>query len=152
MTTATEKRARFRALHSRGCFVLPNPWDAGSARLLQHMGFSALASTSSGFAWTLGRPDYAVQRDDVLNHLAALCESVDLPVNADFEGGFADDPEDVAANVGLAIATGVSGLSIEDRRLDGAALYDVPLAVERVKAARAAVDRSGEDVVLVART
>jgi 2-methylisocitrate lyase-like PEP mutase family enzyme len=152
MTSTAEKRARFRALHSQGCFVLPNPWDVGSARLLQHMGFSALASTSSGFAWTMGRPDYAVRRDDVLNHLAALCESVDLPVNADFEGGFANDPEDVAANVGLAIATGVAGLSIEDRRLDGSALYDVLLAVERVKAARAAIDRTGEDIVLVART
>src|SRR6476659_784689 len=91
-----EKRARFRALHERGCFVLPNPWDVGSARLLQHLGFSALASTSSGFAWTTGRPDYAVARDDVLNHLSSLCEAVDLPLNADFESGFAADPDGVA--------------------------------------------------------
>jgi 2-methylisocitrate lyase-like PEP mutase family enzyme len=152
MTTVAHKRADFRSLHSQGCFVLPNPWDSGSARLLQHMGFSALASTSSGYAWTTGRPDYAVTRDDVLGHLTQLCESVDLPVNADFESGFAAQPEDVAANVTLAIGTGVAGLSIEDRRIDGAGLYDAGIAVERVRAARAAIDRSGEDVILVART
>src|SRR6202000_670801 len=90
--TATEKRAAFRALHQQGCFVLPNPWDVGSARLFQHMGFAALASTSSGYAWTTGRPDYAVTRDDVLAHLSTLCSAVELPVSADFESGFATDP------------------------------------------------------------
>jgi 2-methylisocitrate lyase-like PEP mutase family enzyme len=152
MTTPAEKRAVFRALHQQGCFVLPNPWDAGSTRMLQHLGFAALASTSSGYAWTTGRPDYAVGREDVLQHLTALCEAVDLPVNADFESGFASDPEGVAASVGLAIETGVAGLSIEDRSLDGPGLYDTALAVERIRAARAAIDRSGEDVILVART
>ncbi|WP_238296727.1 isocitrate lyase/phosphoenolpyruvate mutase family protein, partial [Methylobacterium soli] len=105
--TVAEKRAAFRALHEAGCFVLPNPWDLGSARLLQHLGFSALASTSAGFAWTAGRPDYAVTRDDVLAHLSALCAAVDLPVNADYEAGFAPDPEGVARNVARAIGTGV---------------------------------------------
>jgi 2-methylisocitrate lyase-like PEP mutase family enzyme len=151
--TAAEKRATFRALHQRGCFVLPNPWDIGSARLLQHLGFAALASTSSGYAWSTGRPDYAVTRDDVLAHLTSLCRAVDLPVSADFESGFAAEPDDVAANVALAIGTGVAGLSIEDRRIDGTDdLFDLPYAVERVRAAREAIDRSGEDVLLVART
>ena len=152
MIDVAAKRADFRALHRQGCFVLPNPWDAGSARLLHHLGFRALASTSSGFAWTTGRPDYAVTRDDVLAHLSLLCAATDLPVNADFEGGFANAPEDIAANVGLAIQTGVAGLSIEDRRLDGDGLYELAFAVERIKAARAAIDRSGQDVILVART
>jgi 2-methylisocitrate lyase-like PEP mutase family enzyme len=121
--------------------------------MFQHMGFAALASTSSGYAWTTGRPDNSVTRDDVLTHLAALCAAVDLPVNADFESGFATDPEGVAANVGLAIETGVAGLSIEDRDIEaGSGLYEKSLAVSRIRAARAAVDRSGADVVLVART
>ncbi len=132
--------------------MLPNPWDIGSARLLQHMGFSALASTSSGHAWTIGRPDYGVTRDDTLAHLTALCAAVDLPVNADFEAGFAEAPEDVAANVRLAIQTGVAGLSIEDTRPGGVELYDQPFAVERIRAARVAIDASGQDVILVART
>jgi 2-methylisocitrate lyase-like PEP mutase family enzyme len=152
MTTVEQKRAAFRALHETGCFVLPNPWDRGSARLLQHMGFSALASTSSGYAWTTGRPDYAVSRDNVLHHLAQLCAAVDLPVNADFESGFADAPEEVALHVGLAIETGVAGLSIEDRTLAGQGLHDLDFAVARIRAARAAIDRSGQDVILVART
>src|SRR6267154_4732640 len=100
--TFAEKRAAFRALHQQGCFVLPNPWDSGSARMLQHLGFFALASTSSGYAWSTGRSDYAITCSDVLPHLASLCAAVDLPVNADFESGFAADPEGVAANVGLA--------------------------------------------------
>jgi 2-methylisocitrate lyase-like PEP mutase family enzyme len=150
--TVTEKRAAFRALHQQGCFVIPNPWDAGSARMLQHLGFTALASTSAGFAWTQGRPDNAVTRAGVLQHLASLCEAVDLPVNADFESGFAAEPEGVAANVRLAIETGVAGLSIEDRDGTPTGLYDLPFAVERICAARAAIDRSGADVVLVART
>lgn len=151
--TVAEKRASFRALHQQGCFVLPNPWDAGSARMLQHLGFVALASTSSGFAWTTGRSDYGVSRDDVLAHLTALSAAVDLPVNADFESGFAEAPEGVAVNVGLAIQTGVAGLSIEDRGLEAPfVLYDTALAVERIRAARAAIDQSGQNVILVART
>lgn len=147
------KRAAFRALHARGCFVIPNPWDVGSARLLQHLGFSALATTSSGFAWTTGRPDYAVTLDDVLGHLTTLSAAVDLPLNADFESGFAREPEDVAANVTRAIATGIAGLSVEDRDIDAPGkLYDKAFAVERIAAARAAIDRSGQDVILVART
>src|ERR1700722_1936490 len=104
-----EKRARFRALHEQGCFVLPNPWDVGSARLLQHLGFSAVASTSAGLAWTAGRPDYAVGLSDVLGHLSALCAAVDIPVNADFESGFASDPARLAGNVRLAAGTGGGG-------------------------------------------
>ena len=127
-----EKRARFRALHERGCFVLPNPWDVGSARLLQHLGFSALASTSSGFAWTTGRPDYGVGLSDVLGHLTTLCAAVDIPVNADFESGFASEPECLAENVRLAVATGVAGLSVEDRVVgEVARLYDASASVER---------------------
>ena len=152
MTNTASKRAWFRKLHASGCFVIPNPWDIGSARLLQHLGFAALASTSSGHAWTRGRPDYAVTRDDVLEHLTGLCTGVDIPVNADFEAGFAVEPEGVAANVTLAIVTGVAGLSIEDSKPGGTGLYDQAFAVERIAAARAAIDRSGEDVILVART
>jgi 2-methylisocitrate lyase-like PEP mutase family enzyme len=147
-----EKRARFRTMHQQGCFVLPNPWDIGSARMFQHLGFSALASTSSGFAWTRGRSDYAVTRADVLDHLAAVAAAVELPLNADFESGFASDPEGVAESVRLAIATGIAGLSIEDRDLQKGGLYDKPTALERLRAARAAIDHSGADVVLVART
>lgn len=151
--TVAEKRAAFRRLHEQGCFVLPNPWDVGSARMLQHLGFAALASTSSGYAWTTGRPDNHVSRDDVLQHLTLLCQAVDLPVNADFEGGFAADPEAVAANVTLAIDTGVAGLSIEDMVTENPfVLYDDGLALERIRAARAAIDRAGADVLLVART
>lgn len=152
MTDPATKRARFRALHDRGCFVIPNPWDIGSARLLQHLGFSALASTSSGHAWTRGRPDYALSRDDVLDHLSELCDAVDLPVNADFESGFAVEPEAVAINVELAIGTGVAGLSIEDSKPGDKGLHDRAFAVERIRAAREAIDRSGQDVILVART
>lgn len=147
-----EKRARFRALHQSGTFVIPNPWDIGSARLLQHLGFSALASTSSGFAWTTGRPDYGVGLEEMLGHLTALNASVSLPVNADFESGFATEPEGVAANVALAIDTGVAGISIEDTRLDGQGLFDLEFSAERIKATRAAIDQSGQDVILVART
>ena len=143
-------RAKFRALHQSGCFVIPNPWDVGSARLLQHLGFQALASTSSGHAWSKGCADYAVTRDEVLAHLTTLCAAVDLPVNADFEYGFAVQPQDVAANVRLAIETGIAGLSIEDRKPDGG-LHDLSFAVERIRAARAAIDASGQDVILVAR-
>jgi 2-methylisocitrate lyase-like PEP mutase family enzyme len=151
--TIAEKRAAFRSLHASGCFVLPNPWDIGSARMLQHLGFEALASTSSGYAWSTGRADYAVTRDDVLQHLTALSAAVDLPLNADFESGFATEPEQVAANVSLAIQTGIAGLSIEDRDLrTPTQLYDTALALERIRAARAAIDAAGGDVILVART
>jgi 2-methylisocitrate lyase-like PEP mutase family enzyme len=151
--TTTEKRAAFRSLHASGCFVLPNPWDIGSARMLQHLGFEALASTSSGYAWSTGRTDYALTRDDVLQHLTALSAAVDLPINADFESGFATEPEQVAANISLAIQTGIAGVSIEDRDLrKPAALYDAALAGERIRAARTAIDAAGGDVILVART
>lgn len=149
--TVAEKRAAFRKLHEGGTFILPNPWDVGSARMLEILGFAALASTSSGYAWSRGRPDYAVSRDDVLAHLTELAAAVDLPINADFESGFAHEPEDVATNVERAIATGIAGLSIEDRDEKGG-LYDKSFAVERIAAARRAIDRSGADVLLVART
>ena len=144
------KRAAFRALHREGCFILPNPWDADSARELAARGFKALASTSAGFAWTLGRDDGQVTRDELLAHLRDLNEATDLPVNADFEAGFADDPEDVASNVTLAIETGIAGLSIEDRT--GTALYPFEYAVERIRAARKAIADSGADIILVGRT
>ncbi|WP_068875623.1 oxaloacetate decarboxylase [Phenylobacterium sp. CCH9-H3] len=152
MTTPSEKRARFRKLHEGGCFVIPNPWDVGSARMLQALGFQALASTSSGFAWSTGRLDNEVPLADMLAHLAALAAATDLPLNADFENGYADAPEAVAANVRLALEAGVAGLSIEDMSHDsGKPLYETALAVERVKAARAAVDAEGSGAVLVAR-
>ena len=153
MRSVAERRAVFRRLHESGCFVLPNPWDMGSARLLQHLGFQAVASTSSGSAWSTGRPDYAVSRSDVLEHLSSLCNAIDLPVNADFESGFADDPDGVGESVELAIGTGVAGLSIEDRDVAAAEkLYDLHTAIERVRVARMAIDRSGHNIILVART
>ncbi len=145
-----ERRAAFRALHETGCFVLPNPWDIGSARRLQKLGFAAIASSSSAAALALGLTDYQIDLDQCLDHLAMLVGATDLPVNADFENGFADAPDDVAANVTRAIATGIAGLSIEDQT--GGTLYPLDLAVERIAAARAAIDASGEDVMLVART
>lgn len=148
-----EKRAAFRKLHQSGCFILPNPWDVGSARLFQHLGFSALATTSTGFAWGIGKSDYAVTLEEVLQHLKALSDAVELPINADFESGFANDPNKLAANVTLAVQAGVAGLSIEDRtvgQLDN--LFEISLAAERIRAARAAIDKTGQDVVLVART
>jgi 2-methylisocitrate lyase-like PEP mutase family enzyme len=151
MASVTEKRARFRELHQSGCFVLPNPWDTGSARLLQYLGFDALASTSAGHAWSIGRPDYATSCEEVLAHLTELCAATDLPVNADFESGFADAPEQVAANVRRAIATGIAGLSIEDTKVEGEGLHDKASAVARVKAARGAIAASSQDVLLVAR-
>jgi 2-methylisocitrate lyase-like PEP mutase family enzyme len=150
--TVQEKRAAFRALHAEGCFVLPNPWDIGSARMLQGLGFQALASTSSGFAWSTGGADGTSSRDAVLAHLRALCEATDLPVNADFEGGYATTAEGVAESVRMAIATGVAGLSIEDSTGDAAQpLRAVADAVERMRAARAAIDGSGGDTLLVGR-
>jgi len=148
-----EKRAAFRALHESGCFVIPNPWDVGSAMALQSLGFKAIASTSAGLAWSMGRPDNQVGLDAVLSHLAALAGAVDIPLNADFENGFADDPSGVAANVARAVKTGVAGLSVEDSTGDAAhPLYDFALAVERIASARAAIDASGSGVVLTARS
>ncbi|MBV8482011.1 MAG: isocitrate lyase/phosphoenolpyruvate mutase family protein [Verrucomicrobia bacterium] len=149
-TDLSAKRASFRALHREGCFVLPNPWDLGGIRRLEKAGFKALASTSAGAAWTMGRNDGELSRDEVLEHLRFLCAATDLPVNADFEAGFADEPEEVAANVTLALDAGVAGLSIEDRT--GRSLYEPRLAVDRIKAARKAITNSGEDVILVARS
>jgi len=152
-TTIAQKRAEFHRLHRAGCFAMPNPWDVGSAVYLQSLGFKALASTSAGFAWSAGREDNTVTRDMVLAHLKSLVDAVDIPVNADFEGGFAHDPEGVAANVTLAVEAGVAGLSIEDYTGDDAgSLYDVQHAVERIRAARAAIDATGADVLLTART
>jgi len=146
--------ATFRALHESGCFVLPNPWDVGSAVYLQQLGFKALATTSAGFAFTQGLPDSvsAVPRDLMLAHIREIAAATPLPLNADFQTGYADEPEGVAANVGLCIATGVAGLSIEDATGSAAApLYDFDLAVERIKAARAAIDASSIPIVLTAR-
>ena len=114
MRTIQHKRAAFRKLHESGCFVLPNPWDVGTARMFQHLGFSALASTSAGFAWSTGRPDYGLVRDEVLAHLRALSAATDLPVNADFESGFGADIGELSESVRLAVEAGVSGLSVED--------------------------------------
>lgn len=150
--SVADRRAVFRRLHADGCFVLPNPFDAGSAKALARMGFKALASTSSGFAWTTGRADNHVTVDDVCRHLEALCAAVDIPVNADFENGFAHDPDTVAVNVARAVATGVAGLSIEDSSGDPSRpLYDRGHAVERIAAARAAIDADGCGVLLTGR-
>ncbi len=150
--TTADKRATFRKMHEAGCFVIPNPCDVGSARALQHIGFKALASTSAGFAWSIGKADNHVTLDEVCDHLTALCDAVDLPVNADFEGGFAHEAEEVAANVARAVATGVAGLSIEDSTGDKAKpLYERAFAIERIKAARAAIDAHHGGVLLVGR-
>ncbi|AQH03773.1 2-methylisocitrate lyase (plasmid) [Burkholderia sp. KK1] len=150
--TVAEKRAAFRALHESGCFMLPNPWDAGSARYLETLGFKALATTSSGFAWSQGHADNHVSRDAVLAHLRVMVEATDLPVNADFESGFGASPEEVAQSVKLAVQTGVAGLSIEDSTGDAAApLFDIDVAVARMKAARRAIDECGGDTLLVGR-
>lgn len=144
----------FRALHESGCLVMPNPWDAGSAVYLQHLGFAALATTSAGFAFTKALPDSvsAVPRDLMLAHIRDVVAATPLPLNADFQTGYADEPEGVAANVALCIATGVAGLSIEDATgISATPLYDFDLAVERIRAARAAIDASGIPIVLTAR-
>lgn len=148
-----DKRRAFRALHQSGCFVIPNPWNVGSARYLQGLGFKALATTSSGYAHSLGYSDGDVNRDMVLAHCREIVQATDIPVNADFEGGYADDPDEVAENVRLCVQTGVAGLSIEDYTdNDSDPLYDFDLAVKRVRAARDAIDKSGGDVVFTART
>lgn len=150
--SVSDKRIAFSKLHESGCFVIPNPWDVGSARYLQHLGFKALASTSAGVAFALGLADGAVNRDMVLGHIADIVAASDLPVNADFEGGFSHDPEGVAENVRLCVATGVAGLSIEDSTGDAnKPLYDLDQAVARLSAARAAIDKAGGDVLLTGR-
>ena len=152
MATVVEKRAAFRKLHAGGCFVIPNPWDIGTTRYLQHLGFKALATTSAGFAFSRGLPDAAVSRDDMLAHIAEIVAATYLPVNADFEGGYAQASEGVAESVRLCVETGVAGLSIEDSTGDkNEPLYDLDLAVARMKAARAAIDKAGGDVLLTGR-
>jgi 2-methylisocitrate lyase-like PEP mutase family enzyme len=153
MPSIAEKRRTFRQLHDSGCFVIPNPWDIGSARYLQHLGFKALATTSLGYAFSAGYADGAVPRDLMLAHIAELAAASDVPFNADFEGGYADDPDGVAESVTLCVKTGVAGLSIEDSTGDKAnPLYSFDLALARIKAARAAIDKTGDDVMLTART
>lgn len=153
MTHSAARVDAFRRLHASGCFVIPNPWDVGSARLLAGLGFQALATTSAGFAWSQGRPDGAVSLNEALAHLRAITGAVELPVNADFEGGFAVDPAQVGANVMLAMGTGIAGISIEDSTGDAARpLFDFGLAVERVRAARGAIDASGTNVLLTGRS
>jgi 2-methylisocitrate lyase-like PEP mutase family enzyme len=150
------RREAFRALHERGCFVIPNPWDAGSARYLQHLGFPALATTSAGFAFSQGLPDSGEEsvlgRDRNLAYIAGIVAAVEVPVNADFMAGYGCEPEDVAESVRRCVAVGVAGLSIEDATGDRLSpLYDLPTAVARLRAARAAIDESGADVLLTAR-
>ena len=150
--TVTEKRVAFRALHASGCFMLPNPWDVGSARYLASLGFEAIATTSSGFAWSTGRADNRVTREIILAHLRNMVAATDLPVNADFENGFGANPAGVAESVTLAVETGVAGLSIEDSTGDAAnPLFPLDVAIERLEAARHAIDESGGDTLLVGR-
>jgi 2-methylisocitrate lyase-like PEP mutase family enzyme len=150
--TTADKRKIFRKLHESGCFVIPNPWNVGTARYLQGLGFKALATTSAGVAHAQGYPDGGLSRDAALAHYRELADAADVPLNADFENGFADDPDGVAENVTRAIATGIAGLSIEDSPNDGSTpLYDFEASVARVKAARRAIDRAGGDVVFTAR-
>jgi 2-methylisocitrate lyase-like PEP mutase family enzyme len=153
MPSVADKRKTFRELHKSGCFVIPNPWNVGSARYLQGLGFKALASTSSGHAHAEGYPDGAQTLEDVLAHYREIAEATDIPLNADFENGFADDPDGVAENVTRCIATGVAGLSIEDSpQAASPPIYEFDHALARVKAARAAIDKAGGDVVFTART
>jgi 2-methylisocitrate lyase-like PEP mutase family enzyme len=149
--TVAEKRKTFRKLHESGCFVIPNPWNVGTARYLQGLGFKALATTSAGHAHALGYPDGAQNLDVVLAHYWELVQATDVPLNADFENAFADDPDGVAVNVTRCIASGVAGLSVEDSPKSDKPLYDFDLSVARVEAARAAIDRAGGDVVFTAR-
>jgi len=147
-----DKRRAFHRLHETGCFVIPNPWDVGSARFLQGLGFKALATTSSGFAWSHGHHDGGMSRDRVLDHLTDMVEATDLPINADFENGFAPDAAGVADSVRLAVETGVAGLSIEDSTGEASQpLYDLDTAVDRIRAARKAIDKAGGDALLVGR-
>ena len=147
-----DKRRSFHKLHERGCFVIPNPWDVGSARYLQGLGFKALATTSSGLAWSRGHADGGMSRDRTLEHLTEIVGALDLPVNADFESGFAADAAGVGESVRLALETGIAGLSIEDSTGEAAApLYAIDTAVERIRAARNAIDKAGGDTLLVGR-
>jgi 2-methylisocitrate lyase-like PEP mutase family enzyme len=147
-----DKRRIFRKLHESGCFVIPNPWDVGSARYLQGLGFKALATTSSGFAWSHAHHDGGISRDRVLEHLTEMVEATDLPINADFEHGFAADAAGLAESVRLAVGTGVAGLSIEDSTGDASLpLFEFDTAVERIRVARRAIDEAGGDTVLVGR-
>ena len=155
MPTTSEKRHTFRKLHDSGCFVIPNPWDVGTARYLQHLGFKALATTSSGAAFSMALPDadWALTRDPMLAHIRAIVEASDVPVNADFESGYTDEPAELAENVRMCVETGVAGLSIEDSTGEASRpLYSFDLAVARIRAARAAIDGAGGDVLLVGRT
>jgi 2-methylisocitrate lyase-like PEP mutase family enzyme len=150
---ATERRRVFRQLHESGCFVMPNPWDLGSAHVLAQFGFPALATTSAGFAWSVGRPDNGVTLEEALAHLRSIAQRVRLPVNADFDGGFATDPGAVHANVTAATATGIAGISIEDSTGDTSnPLFEFSRAVERIQAARRAIDDSGTGVLLTGRS
>ena len=153
MTAVDDRVATFQSLHTSGCFVMPNPWDAGSAKALEQMGFQALATTSAGLAWTLGCADDQVNLDQTLAHLRVVVDAVAVPVNADFKDGYAVEPEGVKANVTSAVATGIAGLSIEDSTGNEAdPLFDLELAVERIRAAREAIDESGTGVVLTGRS
>lgn len=153
MSTHDDRVTEFHRLHSSGCFVMPNPWDVGSARALEQLGFPALATTSAGFAWTLGRPDTEATLEQVLDHLRLVADAVRVPVNADFEGGYAVDPAQVATNVKLAAQTGIAGLSIEDSSGDPEdPLLGFELAVDRIRAARQAIDESGTGVLLTGRS
>lgn len=153
MTDPSDRRRRFRELHQTGCFVIPNPWDAGSARVLVQLGFKALATTSSGIAWSHARKDNEVPLEEALDAIRLIAEAVDVPVNADFEGGFAIDPETVASNVTLATTTPIAGLSIEDSTRDKAhPLFEFDLAVDRIRAARRAIDDSGTGIFLTGRS
>ena len=150
--SVTAKRNALRALHAAGCFVIPNPWDLGSARYLQALGFKALATTSSGFAWSLGRPDNAVSLDEALAHLRALADATDIPISADFEHGFADEPERVGENAARALETCIAGLSFEDSTGRAQApLYDLAVELSRIEASRAAIDAIDPKAVLTAR-
>lgn len=153
MTMRDDRVEVFRRLHASGCFVMPNPWDIGTALALEQLGFKAVATTSAGYAWSLGRPDNRLRLEETLEHLRSIAGAVRVPVNADFEGGFADEPDGVARNVKLAAATGIAGLSIEDSTGDASEpLYELDLAVERVRAARRAIDESGTGIVLTGRS
>ena len=150
--SVADKRRVFHQLHQSGCFVIPNPWDVGSALFLQTLGFKALATTSSGFAWSCGYPDNGISREMALAHLREMVAATDLPINADFESGFASDASGVAESVRLAIETGVAGLSIEDSTgIAAQPLFELDVAVERMKAARKAIDKAGGDTLLVGR-
>jgi 2-methylisocitrate lyase-like PEP mutase family enzyme len=153
MNDPSDRRRKFRELHQSGCFVIPNPWDAGSARLLAQLGFRALATTSSGIAWSHGRADNHMSLEEALDPIRAIADAVDVPVNADFEGGFARDPDEVASNVTVATTTAIAGLSIEDSTGDDAnPLFEFNLAVDRIRAARRAIDESGTGILLTARS